>query len=135
MNTIPTHAKWLLALGGLNAALAVTLGAAEAHVLKAQLVANDHAGLFPLALQYHQWHALGLMVVGLAVAHFPVARCFAWSGWLLLIGIILFSGNLYLRSISGLPGLYMAIPVGGTLFIFGWLLFAVGALRLGKTNP
>jgi len=134
MNIIPTQAKWLLALGSLNAALAVALGAAESHVLKEQLIAHDPTHLFQLALQYHQLHALGLMIVGLAVTRFPDTRCFAWAGWLLLSGIVLFSGDLYLRSISGLHGLYMSIPIGGALFIFGWLLFAIGVLRLPRTG-
>jgi uncharacterized membrane protein YgdD (TMEM256/DUF423 family) len=95
------HGRWLLALGGLNAALAVVLGAGGMHALRATLAANDPAGWFPVALHYHQWHALGLIAVGLAAQRFPANRWFAWAGWLLLVGIFLFSGNLYLRSLAG----------------------------------
>lgn len=125
-------ARRLIFLGALNAALAVALGAAGAHALKAQLAANDGAGWFPLALQYHQMHALGLILAGLAAARFPRVRAFAWAGWLLLAGIVLFSGNLYLRSIAGIHGLHAATPLGGISFIAGWLTFAAGALRAGK---
>lgn len=125
-------ANWLLALGALNAAIAVALGAAGAHALKAQLAAQDTAGLFPLALQYHQMHALGLVAAGLAAARFPAVRAFAWSGWLLLAGIVLFSGNLYLRSLAGVHVFHAVTPIGGVAFIAGWLAFAVGALRSGK---
>lgn len=125
-------ARCFLFLGALNAALAVALGAAGAHALKAQLAATDPSGLFPLALQYHQMNALGLVAAGLAVARFPAVRPFVWSGWLLLAGIVLFSGNLYLRSIAGIHGLHAVTPFGGLAFIAGWLAFAAGALRLGK---
>lgn len=127
---LPDHAKWFTALGGINAALAVALAAAGMHGLKAQLAANDPSGLFMTALQYHQFHALGLMVVGLAAARFPHSRWFAWAGWLLLAGIVLFSGNLYLRSIAGVHALRALTPFGGAAFIAAWLLFAVGAFRL-----
>jgi uncharacterized membrane protein YgdD (TMEM256/DUF423 family) len=130
MNILSAHARWFLALGSVNAALAVALGAAATHGLKALLVANDPAGWFAVALQYHQLHALGLIVVGLAAARFPQSRCFAWCGWLLFAGIVLFSGNLYLRSLAGIHDLHAATPFGGASFIAGWLLFAVGALRL-----
>lgn len=125
-------ARCFLFLGALNAALAVALGAAGAHALKAQLAATDPGGLFPLALQYHQMNALGLVAAGLAVARFPAVRPFVWSGWLLLAGIVLFSGNLYLRSIAGIHGLHAVTPFGGFAFIAGWLAFAAGTLRLGK---
>lgn len=125
-------ARWFLVLGALNAALSVALGAAGAHALKAQLAANDAAGWFPLALQYHQLHALGLILAGLAVARFPRVRAFAWAGWLLLLGIVCFSGNLYLRSLAGIHGLHAVTPFGGFAFIAGWLAFAAGALGAGK---
>ena len=130
MNTIPSRAKWFLVLGGLNAVLAMAIGAAGAHLLKAQLVMHDPLGLFPIALQYHQLHAIGLLILGLVVAQFPTVRCFFWAGWSLCAGIVLFSGVLYLRSLTGIHSLHMAVPVGGTLFIVGWGLCVVGALRL-----
>lgn len=127
-------ARWFLALGALNAAIAVALGAAGAHALKAQLVATDPGGLFPLALQYHQMNALGLVAAGLTAVRFPAVRAFAWSGWLLLVGIVLFSGNLYLRAIAGIHVFHAVTPVGGICFIAGWLAFAAGALRLEKDD-
>ena len=122
------HAKWFLVLGGLNAAIAVALGAAGTHALKAQLAINDPAGWFAVALQYHQYHALGLIVLGLVVERFPSSKCFAWAGWLMLFGILLFSGNLYLRSLAGIHALHAAIPVGGAALIASWLLFAIGGI-------
>ena len=123
------HARWFLVLGGLNAAIAVSLGAAGTHALKAQLALNDPAGWFAVALQYHQYHALGLIVVGLVAGRFPPSKWFTCAGWLMFVGILLFSGNLYLRSLAGVHALHAAIPVGGATLIVSWLLFAIGGIR------
>lgn len=122
------HARVFLALGALAAALAVALGAAASHGLRAQLAANDPAGWFATALDYHRWNALGLMLVGLAAARFP-SRGFVAAGWLLVAGLLLFSGNLYLRSVFGVHALHAVTPWGGAAFIAGWLCAAIGALR------
>ena len=117
-----------LALGAVNLALAVALGAAGMHALKAHLAENDPAGWFEIALHYHQLHALGLIALGLAMR--TTARPSRWlaaAGWLLFAGILLFSGNLYLRSIAGLHTLHALVPFGGSAFILGWLAFAIGA--------
>ena len=123
------HAKCFLVLGGFNAAVAIALGAAGTHVLKALLALTDPAGWFAQALQYHQYHALGLILVGIAAERFPASRWFAWAGWLMLLGIFLFSGSLYLLSLFGIHALHMAIPFGGLSFFVAWLLFAVGGIR------
>jgi len=133
MNALPTLARWFLILGALNMALTVALDAAGMHGLKAQLAANDPAGWFQTALHYHQFHALSLMVIGLAVARIPANHWFAWSGILMLAGIVLFSGNLYLRSIVGIHVFHAVTPLGGGAFILGWLMFALGSWR--QANP
>ena len=129
-----SHAKWFLALGGLNAAIAVALGAAGTHAFKMQLAANDAAGWYTIALQYHQYHSLGLMVLGFAALRFPASRWFAWAGWLMFSGILLFSGNLYLLSLAGIQLARAAIPFGGMAFIAAWLSFAVGGMRLPSSG-
>lgn len=127
------HARAFLALGALAAALAVALGAAASHGLRPHLAANDPAGWFATALEYHRWHALGLMVVGLAAARFP-SRGFVAAGWLLVAGLLLFSGNLYLRSVFGVHAFHVVTPWGGMAFIAGWLCAAIGAL-FARTAP
>ena len=129
-----SHAKWFLVLGGLNAAIAIALGAAGTHVLKAQLALGDSAGWFATALQYHQYHALGLVLVGIAATLFPTSRWFALAGWLMFSGILLFSGNLYLLSLAGIQATRAAIPVGGVAFIAAWLSFAIGGMRLSSSG-
>jgi uncharacterized membrane protein YgdD (TMEM256/DUF423 family) len=127
---VSRHARWFMALGAIAAASAVALGAAAAHGLREALAANDPAGWFATALEYQRYHALGLVVVGLAAAVAPASRWFAAAGGLLLIGLILFCGNLYLRSIAGIHTFHAVTPFGGGAFILAWLAFAVGAIRL-----
>jgi uncharacterized membrane protein YgdD (TMEM256/DUF423 family) len=123
------HVRCFLVLGGLNAAVAVTLGAAGTHALRAVLAANDPANWFALALQYHQFHALGLILIGIVADRIPASRWLVGAGWLMLVGIALFSGSLYLLSLFGLHAVHAAIPFGGASFILAWLLFIVGALH------
>lgn len=127
-----SRAQWSLILGGVNAAIAVALGAAGMHVLRAQLALNDPAGWFDLALQYHRYHALGLMVVGLAGLRFPSSRWFAWAGACLLVGIAFFCGGLYWLSLAGSNPLHAAIPFGGAAFIAAWLLVSIGGIRVAR---
>jgi len=117
-------------LGAFNAGIAVALGAAGAHVLKAQFASADLGGWFSVDLQYHQYHSLGLILVGMAAERIPVSRWFAWTGWLMLLGILLFSGSLYLISLAGIQAMHELIPIGGGASIMAWLSFAVGGIRL-----
>ena len=129
-----SHAKWFLVLGGVNATVAVALGAAGTHALKAQLASGDPAGWFTVALQYHQYHSLGLILVGLAATLFPASRWFAWAGWLMFSGILLFSGSLYLLSLAGIQATRSAIPIGGVAFVVAWLSFAIGGMQLSSSG-
>ena len=124
-----SHAKWFFVLGGINAGIAVALGAAGTHALKTQLAAGDSERWFALGLQYHQYHALGLILVGLAMTCLAASRWFVWAGWLMFAGILLFSGDLYLLSLTGVQVTRSAIPFGGGAFILAWLLFAIGGLQ------
>lgn len=121
-------AKAFLFLGALNAALAVALGAMGAHALKARL-APELLTVFQTGVQYHFYHALGMLLVGLAASRWPESGLFAWSGWLMLAGIVLFSGSLYILSIAGLRGFGAVAPFGGTAFIVARILFAIAVLK------
>jgi uncharacterized membrane protein YgdD (TMEM256/DUF423 family) len=129
MKPLPTFARVLLILGAFNMALTVGLGAAGMHGLKAHLAANDSGGWFQTALHYHQLHALGLLAVGVAMLHVLPNRWLTGSGLLMLAGLVLFSGNLYLRSIAGIHVFHAVTPVGGGAFILGWFAFALGIWR------
>jgi uncharacterized membrane protein YgdD (TMEM256/DUF423 family) len=77
---------------------------------------------------------LGLAIVGLAAERQPQVRLLRWSGWLMLAGIVLFSGSLYALSISGLRWLGMITPLGGLAFIVAWALLALSMLRNTHTG-
>jgi uncharacterized membrane protein YgdD (TMEM256/DUF423 family) len=108
--------------------LAVLLGAFGAHALRGKLTA-DMLAIYQTAVQYHFWHALGLLAVGLVATHLPASASLRWAGWLMLGGIVIFSGSLYLLAISGARWLGAATPLGGTAFIAAWALLAFAIAR------
>lgn len=118
-------ARSFLFLGAVNAALVIALGAYGAHALQAR----EHAALFQTAIQYHMFHALGLIALG----SFGVRTPSMWltaSGSLMLLGILFFCGTVYLTAITGYRGLNAIAPIGGTAFIVAWVLIAVAAVRM-----
>jgi uncharacterized membrane protein YgdD (TMEM256/DUF423 family) len=121
-------ARLFLFLGAVFAALAVVLGAFGAHALKTRLPANL-LEVYHTAVQYHFWHALGLLAVGIALQQLPDAGWLRAAGWLLTAGIVLFCGSLYLLALTGVRWLGAVTPLGGTAFILGWLAFAIAVLR------
>jgi uncharacterized membrane protein YgdD (TMEM256/DUF423 family) len=121
-------AKLFLALGSLNAMLAVILGAFGAHGLKSRLTI-DLLTTFNTGVQYHFYHALGLIAVGLIAMHLPVTSWLKWSGWLMFAGIVIFSGSLYVLSIFNMRWLGMVTPVGGLAFIIAWLTLVMAIIK------
>jgi uncharacterized membrane protein YgdD (TMEM256/DUF423 family) len=119
---------YFLILGGINMFLAVALGAFGAHALKASLP-PELMGVYHTGNQYHFYHALGLFAAASAAGFFPGSRFVRWSGAFILAGLILFSGSLYGLSLTGQRWLAMIPPFGGTAFLVGWLLLAVGVWR------
>ncbi len=130
MNEINITAKLFLLLGSANAMLAVVLGAFGAHVLKARLD-ETLIKVFHTGVEYHFYHALGLILVGIIAINIPVNVWIKSSGWMMFAGIILFSGSLYLLSILNMRWLGMITPLGGLLFILAWLSLCIAIF---KTN-
>ena len=121
------------AVGAALLALAVTLGAFGAHGLKDRLDAYSMA-VYEKAVLYHFLHALGILLVALlgrtgAIGAAGQTR----AAWLLFVGILLFSGSLYVLAVSGIRALGAITPLGGLAFIAGWLLLAYEALRSQKS--
>jgi uncharacterized membrane protein YgdD (TMEM256/DUF423 family) len=114
--------KSYIVIGALLAALAVILGAFGAHGLKEILQVREMA-VYQTAVQYHFFHALGLILISISGIQSP------WSARLMLLGIALFSGSLYLLVLTGFTKLGIITPFGGTAFIIAWLLFAWGAWK------
>ncbi|WP_096361183.1 DUF423 domain-containing protein [Sulfuricaulis limicola] len=104
------------------------LGAFGAHGLKAKLTA-DMLAVYQTAVHYHLFHALGLLAVGLVASQIADSVWLKWSGWLMLAGIILFSGSLYVLSVSGWRWLGMVTPFGGLAFIAAWIVFVIAIAK------
>ncbi len=119
---------YFISLGSLNAALAVILGAFGAHALSAKL-SPAALSTFQTGVDYHFYHALGLIAVGIVgrTAKKSLAVCI--SGWIMLTGIILFSGSLYLISIGGIRSIGIITPLGGISFIVSWVLLARASMN------
>ena len=120
-------AKLFVLIGAIAAAVGVALGAFGAHALKARL-STDMLAVWQTAVQYHLWHALGLIAVGLLAQHLPAAVPVRIAGWLMLAGILLFSGSLYLLATSGTRWLGAVTPFGGACFVIAWLALAFAIL-------
>jgi len=123
------NAKYCLLAAALALAAAVALGAFGAHALKGVLAAEMLA-TYQTAVQYHFWHALGLLGVGVLMTRSPDGSALASVAWLLIAGLLLFSGSLYLLALTGATWLGAVTPLGGVAFIAAWLWLAWWAWRL-----
>ncbi|HET9735606.1 MAG TPA: DUF423 domain-containing protein [Burkholderiales bacterium] len=110
------------------AATGVALGAFGAHALKSRLP-PDLLALWHTGVQYHLWHALGVIAVGLSAAIVPDGPWLRGAGALLLAGILLFSGSLYALALGAPRGLGALTPIGGISLMLGWLALVVAVLR------
>ncbi|MFK7815315.1 MAG: DUF423 domain-containing protein [Gammaproteobacteria bacterium] len=107
-------------LGAGNAVLAILLGAFAAHALKETL--NERMiSVFNTAVDYHLYHALGLIVVGIIINQHPPNKALRLSVYLMLIGLIVFCGSLYALSLTGITKFGMITPLGGISFIAAWI--------------
>jgi uncharacterized membrane protein YgdD (TMEM256/DUF423 family) len=114
-----------IAVGCALAGVAVVLGAFGAHALKGSLGA-DEIEVWRTAVQYQMGHALGMVLHGLFRERREVKDAPAWCFFL---GSVVFSGSLYALALGAPRGVGMVTPVGGVLFIVGWGVFAVQAVR------
>ncbi len=121
-------ARLALVLGALLMFVAVAAGAFGAHALKSRLGA-DLLATWQTAVQYHAWHALALLAVGLLMLHWPERADLAIAGWLMAAGIVLFSGSLYALALTGVRGLGAVTPLGGLAFLAAWLVLAWAIAR------
>ena len=125
---MPLSVKIWLVLGSVGMLLAVAMGAFGAHALKKAL-APDLMAIYETAVHYHVYHALGLLVIGLLALHLPSTVLLHWSGILMAVGLLLFSGSLYALSLSGIRWLGAITPIGGVAFLLAWLLLAVAIMK------
>jgi uncharacterized membrane protein YgdD (TMEM256/DUF423 family) len=115
-------------LGALLSGLGVALGAFGAHGLKERLT-SDALSTYETAVRYQMYHALALLAVAYAAQRWPSSNLVTIAGWLFVAGIVLFSGSLYLLSITDVRWLGAIAPLGGAAFIAGWLCMAWAVWR------
>ena len=116
-----------LLLAALAGFTGVALGAFAAHGLKGQL-SMEYLAVFQTGVQYQLIHALALLAVALLAERLP-GRLLKASGTLFAVGILLFSGSLYVLTLTGLGKLGMITPLGGVCFLAGWLCLGSAAWR------
>ena len=109
----------------------VALGAFAAHGLKKSLSA-EYLAIFHTGVTYQLVHALALFGVALLAAHMP-GRLVLWAGVSFSIGILLFSGSLYVLTLTGISKLGIITPFGGLAFLLGWFFLGLAAWRLQLT--
>ena len=126
--------RWVLVAGAGFAMLAVMTGAFAAHGLK-QVLDAYNLGLFETAARYQMYHAIALLLVGV-ISTIPSfsPRWLKLAAFAFILGIILFSGSLYLLALSGIKWLGAITPLGGAAFILGWLALIVAALKQATQN-
>lgn len=117
--------KKILRIGIIMAALSVILGAFGSHGLQKVLTETNRKDIYQLAVQYQFYHALGIIITGLLTLHYSSNKI-TYAFWCFTGGIVFFSGSLYVLSITGIKYLGAITPIGGVLFIAGWLLLLLG---------
>ncbi|MGF6490739.1 DUF423 domain-containing protein [Pseudomonas frederiksbergensis] len=106
----------------------IALGAFAAHGLKSRLSA-EYLAIFHTGVTYQLVHTLALLGVALLATQIP-GRLITWAGASFAIGILLFSGSLYLLTITGISKLGIVTPFGGLAFLVGWVCLGLAAWRL-----
>ena len=114
----------LITMAAVNGLLAVMLGAFMSHSLE-ETITTELLGVFQTGVSYHMYHSLAALAVGILSHIFPNVRLLKFSAYSFLLGIMLFSGSLYLLALTELPMIGMITPIGGTFFIFGWIMLCI----------
>ena len=128
----PLSVRWFLALGAISACTSVVFSAAFAHL---PVFAGGVPTAVQTALSQQQFHSLGLLFTGLALRVCGASRWLQAAGWLMLVGLVLFSFNLYARHVWAWDALRALVPWGGMAWILAWLALAVGLVKgFGRSN-
>jgi uncharacterized membrane protein YgdD (TMEM256/DUF423 family) len=119
--------RFLFAAGAVSAFIAVAAGAFGAHGLRARL-GPDMLAVFEVGVRYQMYHGLALLASAWAYSRWPGTAVSA-AGWLFIIGMLVFSGSLYLLAITGIRWLGAITPLGGLALLAGWICLLWGALK------
>lgn len=123
--------KFLL-IGAVSGFLAVALGAFGAHGLKSH-VSAEMLAVWQTGVQYQMFHTLALLAVSLLGGR-VADRWLNLSGWMMVLGIVLFSGSLYLMTLSGVRWLGVITPFGGLSFLAAWFCLFMAGWRNGRIS-
>ena len=119
--------RFFLVTGAVSALVAVALGAFGAHGLRAR-VSPEMLAVFETGARYHMYHALALVGVAWATSR-GLGGAAIVAGWFFLAGTVLFSGSLYVMTLTGQRWLGAITPFGGACFLAGWAALAVAGWR------
>ncbi|MEL7221857.1 MAG: DUF423 domain-containing protein, partial [Bacteroidota bacterium] len=124
--------KNFIRIGAISMAIAVILGAFGAHGLK-EIISVESMKTFETGARYHIYHSLAILLIGILL-YDRKTRLMLIAGWLFVIGIIFFSGSLYLLSMAEVENLPVNIlgpitPIGGVILILGWVLLAASTFQ------
>ncbi len=122
------NARSIIAAGAVFMALAVVFGAFGAHIVQ-DMLTPDRFEVYKTGVEYHFYHSLGLLLLGVIMMKMPGNRWLVWSGYSLMAGILIFSGSLYVLTLTDTGWLGAVTPLGGVAFILGWIFLAVGVLK------
>jgi uncharacterized membrane protein YgdD (TMEM256/DUF423 family) len=133
--------KWWCTVGAVLGLLAVAFGAFGAHALEGKLDGGDVDAVtqaklldtWDVGARYQMYHALALLSVGIVGGRRPT-RILQAAGILFCLGVLIFSGGLYVYVLSGVRAWAMIVPVGGVAMISGWLLLAIGVARTAAVS-
>lgn len=120
--------KVFLSIASVLGALSVGIGAFGAHGLKKVLEANGRLETFETAVKYQFYHTLAIFLLGLLFTQMS-NKSLEWAGWSFLAGIFVFSGSLYILSLTGITKWGAVTPIGGVFFIVGWVFLLLGVLK------
>ncbi|HTF82425.1 MAG TPA: DUF423 domain-containing protein [Cytophagales bacterium] len=109
-----------LSIASALGAIAVAIGAFGAHGLEKLLIKNGRLDTFETGVKYHFYHALALLLVAVLSKAVGVDKHLTWAGWSFVAGILIFSGSLYILSLTNIRWLGAITPIGGLFLIIGW---------------
>ncbi len=113
--------------------LGVGMGAFGAHGIRGML-SDQSMTIYQTAVSYQMSHGLGLGVIAAFSRHSQQSKLLVWAGWLMVAGVVLFSGSLYILSLTGIRWLGAITPFGGLAFLVAWGLAAVYAWSSFKSR-
>ncbi|WP_318507640.1 DUF423 domain-containing protein [Photobacterium leiognathi] len=126
-NGLEKRTRWILFIAAISGALTVGLGAFAAHGLKHHL-SPYLLDMFKTGVQYQAWHTLALLGCGI-LTRFLSSKAVSYAALFFAIGIICFSGSLYVLALTGIKWFGPITPMGGVCFIIGWVMLAIATWR------